>query len=111
GSATVVMTVRPPRPGLTLIRPADDQLARRRRTLEGLQSQSRASAAALVSTFPLPTIHARASLSERVRIGTMFASAVAVAPGLKVVPESLAPSYGSNSYFGEERNIEGDVTD
>src|SRR5437899_7149755 len=34
-SSTGVITFRPPRPGLTLIMPADDQRSRRRRTLEG----------------------------------------------------------------------------
>src|SRR5260221_2399539 len=78
GSVTDVITFRPPRPDLILIRPADDQLLRWRRTLEGLQSQSRASAAALVSIRAFPTIHARASLSERARIGTMCVSDRAV---------------------------------
>src|SRR5262252_3566605 len=87
GSATDVITFHPRlRPGFTLMRPADDQLARRRRTLSGLQPQSRASAAALVSILPLPAIHVRASSSERVRSGKMFVSDVAVAPTIKVAP-------------------------
>src|SRR5262252_1745909 len=80
GSATDVMSVRPPTPGVTLIRPSDDQRASRRRTLVALQSQSRASAAALVSVFPFAAIQASASSFESARIGTTFASDVAATP-------------------------------
>src|SRR6266849_690961 len=91
GTGSDVITVRPPSPGLTLIRPTDDQRERRRRTLEALHSQSRASAAVLVSVRAFPTSHASASLSERARIGTTFASDVAVIP-------TVAPLMSRNHY-------------
>src|SRR5262249_37226572 len=86
-SSTRVITYRPPRPGLTSIRPADDQRSRRRRTLEGLQRHSSASSAVLISLRFIPTSHAKASSSLRARSGTILVFDVAVratvAPSMK----------------------------
>src|SRR5215471_2419590 len=89
-----VIKVRPRSPCLTLIRPADDQLASRRRTFLSLQPQSRASATALVSVFPFAAIQASASSSERARIGTTFVSDTAVATAIELVPGLLLPTHG-----------------
>src|SRR5215468_9400239 len=89
GSATAVISVRPPTPGVTLIRPAEDQLPRRRFTLEGLQSQSRASAAPRLSGNPRQGlfIGQRADRND-IRFRCRRCSCH------EVVPESLSPTHG-----------------